>query len=88
MATVSIRELTRNTSGVVDEVARTGRPAVITRHGAPIVAVVPIDEDELEDAVLARGSEYLSAMLAADAELAGGATRPAADVLAELDDDA
>ena len=84
MGTVSIRELSRNASGVVDEVARSGRPAIVTKHGAPIAAVVPIDEGELEDMVLARASEYLADMGAAK-DVAAGRTRSAADVFDELD---
>ncbi len=42
MTTVSIEELARNVSGVVSEVAKTGRSAVITRYGGPLAAVVPI----------------------------------------------
>lgn len=85
MGTVSIRELSRNASGVVDEVASSGRPSIVTRHGAPVAAVVPIDEGELEDLILARGAEYLADMHAADTALAAGQTRSAADVFAELD---
>lgn len=87
MGTVSIRNLSRNASSVVDEVARTGRPALITKHGTPVVAVVPIHEGDLEDAVLARSSDYLASMLAADEDLAAGRTRAAADAFADLDDD-
>lgn len=82
---MSIRELSRNASGVVDEVAASGRPAIVTRHGAPVVAVVPIDEGELEDLVLARAAEYLADMGKADAELAAGRTRSAREVFDELD---
>lgn len=85
MATVSIRELSRNASNVVDKVARTGRPALVTRHGAPVVAVVPIDETELEDLVLAKAPEYLADMVAADEAMAAGRTRPADTVFDELD---
>lgn len=85
MGTVSIRELSRNASGVVDEVASSGRPAVVTRHGAPVAAVVPIDPGELEDLVLAKAPAYLADFAAADEDLAAGRTRPAAELLEELD---
>ncbi len=87
MGTVSIRELSRNASGVVDEVSRTGRPALVTKHGAPVAAVVPIDAAELEDLVLSKSPEYLADLTAADDDLAAERTRPAADVFAELDED-
>jgi antitoxin (DNA-binding transcriptional repressor) of toxin-antitoxin stability system len=38
---------------VVDEVVRSGRHAIITRHGRPVTAMVALDPDELEDFVLA-----------------------------------
>jgi antitoxin YefM len=85
--TVSIRDLSRNASSVVDDVARTGRPAIVTKHGAPVAALVPVDEAELEDLVLAKAPEYLEDLVAADEDLAAGRTRSAADVFAELDDE-
>src|SRR5688500_16635781 len=75
MGTVSIRDLSRNASRVVDEVARTGRPAIVTKHGVPLAAVVPLDEGDLEDLVLAKAPEYLADMAAADEDLAAGRTR-------------
>jgi prevent-host-death family protein len=49
---VSIRDLSRNPSAVVDEVERSGRPALVTRNGKPIAALVRIDQDQLEDWLL------------------------------------
>ncbi len=86
MATVSIRELSRNASGVVDDVARTGRPALVTKHGAPIAVVIPIDATELEDFMLSRASDYLADLQTADEDLRSGRTRSAAEVFAELED--
>ena len=48
MNVVSIRDLSRNPSAVVDEVERSGRPALVTRNGKPIAALVRIDQDRLE----------------------------------------
>ncbi|MGH9066252.1 MAG: type II toxin-antitoxin system Phd/YefM family antitoxin [Acidimicrobiales bacterium] len=72
MATVGIRELANNTSAVVDEVARSGRPALVTRHGKPVAAVVPVDEEELLDWVLANAPEYVRSMAETDAAIAQG----------------
>ena len=85
MSTVSIRELSRNASGVVAEVSASGRPAVVTKHGAPVAAVIPIDAGELEDFVLANAPRYLADMNAAEADRRAGRTRNAADVFADLD---
>jgi len=72
MSTVSIRELANNASAVVDDVARTRRPAVVTKHGRPVAAVVPIDQDALEDWVLANAPEFVANMEEADAAIAQG----------------
>ena len=53
MSIVSIRDLGRNPSGVVDEVARSGRPALVTRNGRPVAALVRLDQVALEDWALA-----------------------------------
>ena len=87
MATISIRDLGRRPSQVVDEVVRTGRPAIVTRHGRPVTAMVVIDPDALEDFVLAHAPEFVRATRAADADLRAGRVRAAADVLAEIDRD-
>ncbi len=52
MSLVSIRDLSRNPSAVVDEVERSGRPALVTRNGKPIAALVRIEQDKLEDWLL------------------------------------
>lgn len=85
MATISIRDLGRRPSQVVDEVIRTGRPAIVTRHGRPVTAMVAIDPDELEDFVLAHAPEFVRATRAADADLRAGRVRTAADIFAEID---
>ena len=38
---------------MVDEVERSGRPALVTRNGRPVAALVRIDEASLEDWMLA-----------------------------------
>lgn len=57
MATVSIRDLGRNPSRVIAEVTSTGRPALVTKNGAPVAAVVPIDQDALAAWVLASAGD-------------------------------
>jgi prevent-host-death family protein len=83
--TVSIRDLGRRPSQVIDEVLRTGRPAIVTRHGRPVTAMVPLDPAELEDYVLAHAPEFVRSTRAADADLRAGRARPADEVFAELD---
>ncbi len=85
MTTISIRDLGRRPSQVVDEVVRTGRPAIVTRHGRPVTAMVAIDPDELEDFVLTHAPEFVRATRTADADLRAGRVRAAADVFTEID---
>lgn len=85
MPTISIRDLARRPSRVVDDVVETGRPAIITRHGKPVGAVVPIDEDQLEDFVLANAPEYVASMDEADEDLVAGQTVSAEDLFEELE---
>ena len=85
---MSIRDLANNASAVVDEVAKSGRPAVVTRYGKPVAAVVPIDQDALEDWVLANAPEFVADMATADAEIAQGRRgKQLADLVRELDAD-
>ena len=52
MSLVSIRDLSRNPIAVVHEGERSGRPALVTRNGKPIVALVRIEQDKLKDWLL------------------------------------
>ncbi len=79
---VGIRELARNVSSVVAEVAASGRPAIVTKHGAPLVAIVPIEPGGSPDAVLARATSHLEEL--AEADRRSGHRRSAPEVFAEL----
>ena len=72
MAVVNMRELARSTSRVVDSVHRSGKATLITRGGRPVVALIPIDGDALEDWVLAHSSEFVASLQKADADLRRG----------------
>jgi prevent-host-death family protein len=85
MSTISIRDLQRNTSGVVADVATSKHAALVTRHGEPVAALVPIDAQDLEDYLLSKVPGFAEDMAAADRALADGQTRSAADVFADLD---
>jgi prevent-host-death family protein len=84
MSTVSIRDLQRNTSGVVADVAESKHTALVTRHGEPVAALVPIDAQDLEDYLLSKVPSFAEDMAAADQALAARQTRSAADVFADL----
>ncbi len=63
---ISIRDLANRASRVVDQVARTRRPAVVTKRGRPVAALVPLDEDAFLDWVLANAPEFTHAIEEAD----------------------
>lgn len=69
MATVTLRELARNTASVIQEIQTSRRPALVTRNGRPVVALVPIDEVALEDWLLRESAEITRAAPVADPEL-------------------
>ncbi|HEY6378282.1 MAG TPA: type II toxin-antitoxin system Phd/YefM family antitoxin [Candidatus Dormibacteraeota bacterium] len=75
MATVTVRDLARNTAAVIQDVASSGRPALVTRNGKPVAALVPIDQLALEDWLLAHSAEFTKAVAGADPDLAAGRDR-------------
>lgn len=86
MATVTIRELGRQVSGVVNEVRTTGRPTFVTHRGTPVAVLLPLDAEQLEDFVLANAPEYVASMRAADEAIEQGEPGVAlADAIAEFE---
>jgi prevent-host-death family protein len=75
MPSVGIRKLGRSLSAVVREVRETGEPAVVTDRGRPVVLMVPIDQEQLEDFVLANAPAFATGMQSAENDLASGQTR-------------
>lgn len=63
-ATVGIRGLARDVSGTVAGVARSGRGVLITKHGRPHAAIVPVRSDR--DMMLSSLSTYLVDVVAED----------------------
>jgi len=51
MKFIALRELRNDTSGVLDRLAR--EDVVVTRNGKPAAALVRLDEDLLDDFILA-----------------------------------
>lgn len=86
MSTVSIRDLSRNASAVIAEVSRTGTPALITKGGEFVAAVVALSPEEVEDYVLATSKEILDSLAEAEEDLTAGRTVSHEDVFAHLDE--
>jgi prevent-host-death family protein len=88
MATVNVRDLQRNPARVLRELEETGRPAFVTRNGRPVAVLMPIDEDDLLDYVLANAPEYVADMRKADEAIAAGERgTPLDEALAEIEAD-
>lgn len=74
MAVVNVRELARNTSKVISEVAKSKRATLVTRNGHPVAVVVPVDPDAFEDWIMANTPEFIASLRQADADLKHGRT--------------
>jgi prevent-host-death family protein len=85
MPLIGIREFARKVSQHVDGVVRSGEPVVLTRHGRPVAALIPLNAEGFEDFVLAHVPEFTAGMIAAKGEVARGETRPLDEVLEEID---
>lgn len=72
MPVINVRELARSTSSVISAVSRTRRPTLVTRGGKPVVALVPLDSDDLEDWILANAPEFVRSRAEAEADLREG----------------
>ncbi|MGH2711188.1 MAG: type II toxin-antitoxin system Phd/YefM family antitoxin [Actinomycetota bacterium] len=85
MPNVTIRELSRNPSKIVDQVSSSGKPALVTKNGRVVAALVPIDGEALEDFVLAHAPEFVRAGWEAESDLKHGRTREASAFFDELE---
>ena len=88
MAVVTVRDLQRNPAQVIKSVEHDRKPAFVTRNGRPIAVLLPVDEEELLDFVLANAPEYVAGMKAADEEIVRGQLgRSLDDIVNELSGD-
>lgn len=87
MSTIGVRELARHASSIINDIEQKKEPALVTRHGRPVVYMLPVDSEEFEDFVLSHAPQFVDGMAAAVAELAAGETISLADVRAELEAD-
>lgn len=85
MAHIGIRDLTRHASKVLEEVESSRRPTLVTRHGKPVAALVPVDDEALEDFILATAPEFVDDRTVAEREYAAGETVELDAALADLD---
>src|SRR5437016_1721864 len=84
---VGIRDFSRQVSDIIRAVEETGEPAVITRHGRPVVTMIPPTEEQLAGFVLANAPRFLQAMKTTEREAAEGRLTTLAELRRELADD-
>ncbi len=84
MTAIGVRDLGRNPSKILDELAEGRRPILITRRGRPVAVLTPIDPDEVEDQILAHAPEFVADRAEADADLREGRTVPLSKLLSEF----
>lgn len=85
MPVIGIREFSSKISKYIGEVERSGHPVIVTRHGRPAVAMLPIDVDRLQALTVAAAPRLVHDLERANADLAAGRSRSLDEVLAELD---
>ena len=83
MAIITMRELLRSPG---DALARIddGEPCLVTRHGKPVAALVPVDESQVESYILAAAPEFVEARREAEHARAEGRTISLEDAAREL----
>ncbi len=84
--TVPVRELRKNLSSLLDDVSTRRDHVLVTRHGAPAAALVPIGEYEAleETAEVLSDPDAIRALEAGLAEIARGETVTLDDLRQEL----
>jgi prevent-host-death family protein len=87
MPVIGVREFSGKVSKYIDEVERSGKPVIITRHGRPAVAMLRVDVDRLQALTVAAAPRLIQDLEQANADLAAGRSRSLDDMLAELDEE-
>jgi prevent-host-death family protein len=78
---VTIRQLSHNTSLVVDLVSREGLPVVITRRGRIVASLTPVVMRTVVDQLIAQNGDLRARLNEGERALESGELRRADDVL-------
>jgi len=85
MPIVGLRQLSRETGDVIEQLEKDGEPVVVTRHGKPIAALTAVSEEQAAAFALALVPEFVASRNRASQAIAAGEGRPASDLLAEVE---
>ncbi|MEV5374979.1 type II toxin-antitoxin system Phd/YefM family antitoxin [Streptomyces nondiastaticus] len=82
---VTMRDLGQNAAKTIDRINESGRPALVTRHGRPQAAIIPLANAHIATTVLAHPDSALrKSVVAAEEELAKDGAISSADVAKAL----
>jgi prevent-host-death family protein len=81
MAVITVRALLRDATAVFNRIEKDSEPQVITRHGHPVAALVPIDQDQAEAMILSAAPELVESRRRAANARAEGRTTSLSDAL-------
>lgn len=87
MPVVGLRQLSRETREVVEQLEADGEPVVVTRHGRPIAALTPLTDQQAAAVALAVVPELVASRERAAEAIAQGEGTPATELLAEFEID-
>ncbi|WP_164200364.1 type II toxin-antitoxin system Phd/YefM family antitoxin [[Micrococcus luteus] ATCC 49442] len=83
MATITMRDLVRESKRVFDALETDRTPIVVTRNGRPFAALMPLDQDQAEALLLASNPEVAEMQREAERVIASGRAKPLSDALKE-----
>jgi prevent-host-death family protein len=84
MALVGIRDLNRDTKGVIETLEETREPVILTRRGKPIAAIMPLDQRGINDLVISTAPEFVDSRRRAEQQFEAGETRSLDDAMGQI----
>jgi prevent-host-death family protein len=87
MPIVGLRDLSRNTREVIEQLEKDGEPVVVTRHGKPIAMLKGVAEEDAATLSLAAVPANRESRIRAAEEIAAGEGESATALLRELEED-
>lgn len=85
MATITVRDLVRESKRVFDALEADGRPILVTRNGQPFAALMPVDQEQAEALLLASTPEISDMKSRLDKVIAAGGGTSLSEFLGEDD---
>lgn len=85
MATITMRDLLRDSKRVFDALESNRMPVVVTRNGRPFAALMPLDQEQAEALLLASNPEIAEMQKSAERVIASGGGTSLDEALQELE---